>query len=83
MKIEVTPEMRQRAVEFIADRLLIMARDIEQASMNALQAREIRGLPHNPAREIERVAGSMAVTLAKELVEGRIVPLPVAPPEDK
>lgn len=83
MKIEVTPEMRQRAVEFLADRLLYVARDIEVASMNILQAREIRGLPHNPAREIERVAASMAIALAREMLEGKIIPLPVIPLESK
>jgi hypothetical protein len=71
--IHVSPEIHRRACEFLADGLICDAEKIARRGDEVNKARAFHGLPANPTMDVHQVAAAMALSIAKDLISGRLV----------
>ena len=77
--IECTPEMHQRACEYLADGMVALAENIARLGNECDETRRFHGLPLNPSMQVHQIAASMCLFTAKEILAGHLVVCP--PPE--
>lgn len=70
----MSQETQERARQYLADQILILAVDIRRVSTNRESLREELGLAKNPAREVELAGAEMGIAVARMLSEG-VIPM--------
>ena len=70
--IEVTPELHDRAVQFLADRMIDLAGHIGRTGVHLAHSRVVLGLQPSEAHIVHEVSAQMALEFAKQIANGDI-----------
>jgi len=72
--LTITPELHERACQFLADRLLEMATRGGYTTAQMVATRVEFGLPPNTAHDVQEASMQIALWISRQLASGKLRP---------